>query len=109
METAAFPLETIHDLSGSLDDVAGTTRQGQRANVLSNRLTSILSASYSDAEIRDALRTLDGSNLQSNSEVRRRLRFDVQKEVIDCNADIINEFGAVAQVRWKYCDFYSSC
>ncbi|KAF2753767.1 oligomeric complex COG6 [Pseudovirgaria hyperparasitica] len=76
----------------------GTPSQGvgPRANALSSRITSVLSASYSDLDIRDALETLDARGIKNNQETRRRLRLDVQKEVIQCNADIIKDFGQVA-------------
>ncbi|KAI9863459.1 MAG: Golgi transport complex subunit 6 [Vezdaea acicularis] len=68
-----------------------------RSNALSSKLTSILSASYADLEIRDALDTLDERKIETTPETRRQFRLDVQKEVINCNADIIGEFGAVAE------------
>ena len=67
-------------------------------NPLASKVTSILSASYADAEFRDSLGLLDGRNAQNNAETRRRLRLDVQKEVIDSNGEVIAEFGRVAEV-----------
>lgn len=71
----------------------------QRSNALSNRLTSVLSASYADSDIRDALETLSLRGIHNTAEVRRQLRLDVQKEVVDCNAEIVRDFGKVAEVR----------
>ena len=68
------------------------------ANALSSRITSVLSASYADLEIRDALETLDARGIQNSAETRRQLRLHVQKEVIQCNADIVRDFGHVAEV-----------
>ncbi|KAI4145191.1 MAG: hypothetical protein L6R39_003908 [Caloplaca ligustica] len=68
-----------------------------RSNALSNKLTSVLSVSYSDSGIRDALRLLDSRNTLNTPELRRRLRWDLQKEVIDCNGSIVKEFGQVAE------------
>lgn len=68
-----------------------------RPNALSNRLTSVLSASYADSDIRDALETLGTRGIQNTPETRRQLRLDVQKEVIDCNAEIVRDFGKVAE------------
>ncbi|KAI9772011.1 MAG: Golgi transport complex subunit 6 [Geoglossum simile] len=68
-----------------------------RASALSNKLTSVLSASYADLEIRDALETLDERGTENTPETRRRLRLDVQKEVIQCNGEIISEFGQIAE------------
>ncbi|EPE03662.1 component of oligomeric golgi family complex 6 [Ophiostoma piceae UAMH 11346] len=66
-------------------------------NPLASKITSVLSASYADAEFRDSLGLLDGRNAQNNAETRRRLRLDVQKEVIDSNGEVIAEFGRVAE------------
>ena len=39
-------------------DAAGPDSVGKRGNALSNKLTSVLSSSYANPEIRDALRQL---------------------------------------------------
>jgi hypothetical protein len=65
---------------------------------LTTKVTSVLSASYADSDIRDALNLLDKRGIQNSSETRRQLRLDVQKEVIESNGDIIREFGHVAEV-----------
>lgn len=64
---------------------------------LQNRVTSVLSASYSDLEIRDALSMLDERGLQNTAETRRNLRLDVQQELIECNGEIVRDFGKVAE------------
>ena len=69
-----------------------------RQSVLSNKITNVLSTSYADLDIRDALDILDQRHFQNTSAARRQLRLDVQKEVIDCNGEIIKEFGQVAEV-----------
>ncbi|KAF2200787.1 oligomeric complex COG6 [Delitschia confertaspora ATCC 74209] len=66
-------------------------------NALSSRITSVLSASYADRDIRDALETLDVRDVRNTAETRRRIRLDVQKEVIQCNGEIVKDFGEVAQ------------
>lgn len=76
-----------------------TSPQALRTNPLSSKVTSVLSASYADPDIRDALSLLDKRNVENNAETRRQLRLDVQKEVIESNGDIIREFGHVAEVR----------
>jgi hypothetical protein len=76
--------------------VTGTASRG--ANVLSSRITSVLSASYADLEIRDALETLDTRGVCNTAETRRQIRLDVQKEVIQCNGEIVKDFGRVAEV-----------
>ncbi|KAK6579917.1 hypothetical protein PZA11_007625 [Diplocarpon coronariae] len=68
-----------------------------RSNPLASKVTSVLSASYADSDIRDALVLLDKRGTENNAETRRQLRLDVQKEVIESNGDIIKQFGHVAE------------
>jgi hypothetical protein len=75
-----------------------TSPQALRSNPLSAKVTSVLSASYADSDIRDALGLLDNRGLENTSETRRQLRLDVQKEVIESNGNIVREFGHVAEV-----------
>ena len=105
--TAAF--ELTHDLSNNYGDRPTATSLTQPTNVLSNKLTSVLSASYADSEVRDALRQLDATKIQNTPETRRKLRLDVQKEIIECNAGIIDDFGAIAEVRPVACCSWLSC
>ena len=81
--------------------IAGTILHS-RSTPLSNKLQIVLSTSYTDNEIRDALRTLDGRSIKNTPEIRRELRLNVQKEVIDCNGSIIDDFGQVSEVRLRY-------
>lgn len=74
----------------------GTPSRG--SNALSSRITSVLSASYADLEIRDAIEILDARVVQNTAETRRQLRVDVQREVIQCNGEIVKDFGEVAEV-----------
>lgn len=69
-----------------------------KSNALSNKINSVLSASYADSEIRNALALLDARGTTNTMETRRNLRLDAQKEVIDCNVAILDEFGQVAEV-----------
>lgn len=70
-----------------------------RSNALSSKVSSLLSASYADLEIRDALNLIDERNIENNAGTRRQLRLDVQREVIESNGAVIREFGHVAEVR----------
>lgn len=88
----------MNEILDGYDDKTPLSSLPQKSNALANRLTSVLSASYADSEIRDALRTLDEKKIQNNTETRRALRLDVQKEVIDCDGEIVKEFGHVAEV-----------
>ena len=73
------------------------TSAAPRSNALQNRITGVLSASYADLEIRDALTILDTRGLQNTAEARRNLRLDVQQELIECNGKIVQDFGKVAE------------
>ncbi|KAI9797887.1 MAG: Golgi transport complex subunit 6 [Piccolia ochrophora] len=68
-----------------------------RPTALSNKLSSVLSASYADLDIREALDILDRRKVKNTPDARRNLRLDAQKEVIDCNAEIVSDFGRVAE------------
>jgi conserved oligomeric Golgi complex subunit 6 len=104
MSTQAFamasyfpnPIELPTETSNAISPGANAA---PRSTALSNRLTSVLSASYTDSDIRDALGTLDKRGIQNTAERRRQIRLDVQKEVLDCNGEIVADFGKVAEVR----------
>ncbi|KAM0427161.1 hypothetical protein ACHAPT_007588 [Fusarium lateritium] len=64
---------------------------------LASKVTSVLSTTHSDTEFRDALSLLDQRGIQNDAETRRRVRLDLQKEVIDSNGEVIAEFGRVAE------------
>lgn len=68
-------------------------------NPLSSKVSTVLSTSYADSEFRDALSLLDDRGVGNKPRLRRQLRLDLQKEVIDSNGEIINEFGRVVEVR----------
>ncbi|KAK8206924.1 Golgi transport complex subunit 6 [Zalaria obscura] len=73
------------------------TALGPKSNALQSRITSVLSASYADLEIRDALHTLDARQIHNTADTRRNLRLDAQKELIECNGEVIRDFGQVAE------------
>merc|ERR1712000_223322 len=86
--------------SGTLDSPVtpgGDGVSARRTNALSTKLTSVLSSSYADYEIRDALRLLDARGVHNDEETRRNLKLNAQKEVIDRNAKIVDDFGQVAE------------
>ncbi|KAI9787674.1 MAG: Golgi transport complex subunit 6 [Geoglossum umbratile] len=90
---AGSPIDRLDALSPA----SSPSTSVPRASALSNKITSVLSASYADLEIRDALETLDERGIENTPETRRWLRLDVQKEVIQCNGEIISEFGRIAE------------
>ena len=77
---------------------APTYLAAKAANPLSSKVTTVLSSSYADTEFREALALLDERGVQNTAETRRQLRLDLQKEVIDSNGEIIDEFAKVAEV-----------
>ncbi|EED17492.1 Golgi transport complex subunit Cog6, putative [Talaromyces stipitatus ATCC 10500] len=91
---------TAPDISGEASNAIsppGGANVAPRSTALSNRLASVLSASYADSDIRDALETLDKRGVKNTAEKRRQLRLDIQKEVLDCNGEIVADFGKVAE------------
>ncbi|KAF4121574.1 conserved oligomeric Golgi complex subunit 6 [Geosmithia morbida] len=80
-------------------ETSSSTAKG--ASPLASKVTSVLSTSYSDTEFRDALSLLDQRGVSNTAETRRRIRMDLQKEVIDSNGEIISEFGRVAEQLHK--------
>ncbi|KAF5974475.1 oligomeric golgi complex subunit 6 [Fusarium bulbicola] len=64
---------------------------------LTSKVTSVLSTTHSDTEFRDALALFDERGIQNDAETRRRVRLDLQKEVIDSNGEVVAEFGRVAE------------
>lgn len=96
---------TMSSLSAQPDDYGALSAHGvlnptagKGASSLSSKVSAILSASYADTEFRESLALLDDRQVHSTSETRRTLRLDLQKEVIDSNGEIIDEFAKVAQV-----------
>lgn len=83
----------------SVQDDVNPLSQPQRSNALSNKITSVLASSFTDGEFRESLHNLNEQRIQNTAEARRRLRLDAQKEVIDCNEDVVRDFGQVAEVR----------
>lgn len=69
-----------------------------RNSALSTKLTSVLSRSYADPEIRNALSILDTRGVANNVNSRRNLRIDAQEAVIQCDGEIVQDFGVVAEV-----------
>lgn len=70
-----------------------------RNNAFSNELTGVLSRSYADPEIRDTLSILDARGAVNDARTRRVLRLEAQREIIECNGEIVQDFGLVAEVH----------
>ncbi|KAF8536237.1 oligomeric Golgi complex subunit 6 [Trichophaea hybrida] len=67
------------------------------SSVSQQRLATVLSASYIDADIRNALAVLDTRFVENTAESRRQLRISVQGDVIRSNAQIVRDFARVAE------------
>jgi hypothetical protein len=91
---------SLGDGRASSTALPNTLQTPLRSNALSSKVNSVLSASYADLEIRDALNLLDKRGIENTVETRRQLRLDIQKDVIDSNGLVIKEFGHVAEVSW---------
>ena len=87
-----------NEFTDSIEEKAGLQSAPQKSNALSNKISTVLSQSFADTEVRDALDTLDKQHCQNTAEFRRGLRLNVQKEVIQRNSDIIQDFASVADV-----------
>ena len=79
--------------------MASPTPAGPKTGALQSRIASVLSASYADLGIRDTLETLDARHMKNSATTRRNLRLDVQQELIECNGEIVKDFGQVAEAR----------
>lgn len=88
---------THNDFSSPLSP-SGDTLSSKKANALSTKLATVLSSSYADSEIREALRVLDLRDIRNDDSVRRNLQLAAHKEVIDANARVVADFGHVAEV-----------
>lgn len=102
MASASYFNERNGPTSDLLSPSTSTTASAPRSSALSSRITNVLSASYADLDLRDALETLDSRNFQNTQESRRNLRLDLQQEVIKSNGEIIQDFGQVAEVRTSH-------
>jgi len=75
---------------------AASDGQAPRLSTLTTKITTILSSSLANIEIRDSLEALDSRHIQNTSSTRRNLRLDLQAEAIKSNSEIIRDFGNVA-------------
>ena len=91
-------IESPHDGTATPSAPFGSGSSSAKASAISSKITTLLSSSFADADIRDALAILDARGVRNNAETRRNLRQDAQKEIIDCNAEIVADFGTVAEV-----------
>lgn len=86
-----------HDLNPPVDSPVGPSPRSI-GNPLSSKINAVLATSFTDAEFRDVLSTVDRCDLVNTPVTRRQLRLQLQREVIESNGEIIREFGRVAEV-----------
>jgi hypothetical protein len=91
-------LESPHDGTVTASTPLGSASSPAKASAISSKIITLLSSSFTDSDIRDVLAILDARGLTNSADTRRNLRQDAQKEVIDCNAEIVADFGKVAEV-----------
>ncbi|KAF1809000.1 oligomeric complex COG6 [Eremomyces bilateralis CBS 781.70] len=84
------------DESASTDATLAEGPSFPRGSTVSSRISNILSVSYADQAIRDALQTLQSRGASDYNQVRRHFYHDVQKETIQCNAEVVQDFGKIA-------------
>jgi hypothetical protein len=100
--TASLPLRDSAGPLSPQSPTAATSPTGKAATPLSSKVTTVLSSSYADTDFRDALSLLDERGVLNTPAIRRQLRLDLQKEVIESNGEIIDEFANVAEVRMPF-------
>ncbi|POS84197.1 hypothetical protein EPUL_002956, partial [Erysiphe pulchra] len=81
-------------ITSELYDNSSASSRGQY--LLASKVNSILSMSYADSDIKDALCILDSRGLSNTNATRRQLRYDIQKEVIKSSGFIVEELGCVS-------------
>ncbi|OAA73773.1 ATPase, AAA-type, core [Cordyceps fumosorosea ARSEF 2679] len=68
------------------------------ANPLATKVSALLSTSYSDADFRSAVALIDHRGIRNDGKTRRRLRLELQKEVIENNGKVLDDFSSVSDV-----------
>lgn len=96
MATSYFADAGNADATSGILSPSTPSSTAPRSNALQNRITAVLSASYADLEIRDALAELDARGTKNTPATRRNLRLDVQEDLIRSNGAIVSDFGLVA-------------
>jgi conserved oligomeric Golgi complex subunit 6 len=86
------------DVSVSPGDIGSGSGRG---TALSTKLATVLSTPYADSELREALRLFELRDVASDDWSRQNLKALADKEVIDSNARVVDDFGQVAEVRAK--------
>ena len=67
------------------------------SSALSGRIASVLATSYVDNDIRESLRLLDLQGFEVTERSRRDLKLDIDEQLRECNGEIIDDFGKIAE------------
>lgn len=62
------------------------------------KVSAVLSTSYSDADFRATVGLIDDRGIKNDGRTRRRLRLELQKEVIGRNGQVLDDFSSVSEV-----------
>ncbi|KAM3427631.1 hypothetical protein MY4824_009309 [Beauveria thailandica] len=89
-------ISTPREPSKPADAPGHTVASSKVANALATKVSAVLSASYTDAEFRGAVALIEHRGLKHDGRTRRRLRLELQKEVIEKNGKILDDFGFVS-------------
>ncbi|KAM3501430.1 hypothetical protein MY10362_005566 [Beauveria mimosiformis] len=92
-------ISTPREPSKAADAPGHMVASSKVTNALATKVSAVLSASYSDAEFRGAVALIDHRGLKHDGRTRRRLRLDLQKEVIENNGKILDDFGFVSDMK----------
>ncbi|EFY93627.1 Golgi transport complex subunit Cog6, putative [Metarhizium acridum CQMa 102] len=82
-------------------DVGNNILPAKGSNSLATKITAVLSTSFSDTEFREALTLIDQQGFANDARNRRQIRINLQKEVIDSNGTIIDNFGRVSEAEYE--------
>lgn len=82
--------------SGELPNYLPMSSKG--SNPLASKVSAVLSTSYSDADFHGTVGLIDTRGIKNDGKTRRRLRLDLQKEVIEKNGKVLDDFGSVSDV-----------
>ncbi|ATY64769.1 AAA-core [Cordyceps militaris] len=80
-----------HRRAGDAQGQSAVTNKG--TNPLATKVSAVLSTSYSDAEFRGTLALIDQRGIRNDGKTRRRLRLELQKDVIEKNGRILDDFS----------------
>lgn len=62
------------------------------------KVSAVLSTSYSDADFRATVNLIDNRGIKNDGKTRRRLRLELQREVIGRNGQVLDAFSSVSEV-----------